>query len=388
MKILWQSASPLCNSGYGKISREAITRLQAAGHDITFATKHPQFGNADYNGIPIIAGQDIAYLNELMERGNFNYVFTLWDIWMLADKRKLPKEKWVAYIPIDTNGISALLNSVVKETSVQVAMSRHGERALREAGYKPVYAPHGVDTATLRPDAEGRVAFRESFGWDDETFVIGSVGLNYKDDRKGFIPLMQAFKAFHERHPKSRLYLHTDAGTKRGETIPFAAIAMSLGIGEWVAWPHQMSYALNFIDEAWLRSVYNGFDVFCLPTRGEGFGIPTVDAQACGVPVIVTDNTTGPELCKSGWLIDVYARDLRWLQNDAWRYEPQWDAVLARLEEAYEAWRGPEWGNLKAKAREGALEYGWDQVWPKYWEPIIGELASRLASPGTDKGKA
>ncbi len=378
MRILWQSASPLCNSGYGKVSRELITRLKAAGHSVTVATKHPHFGKYDWNGTEIMPGQDIGYLNQLMKCGRFDYVFTLWDIWMLADKAKFPKDKWIAYVPIDTNEISKKLLTVVRDVGTPVAMSKHGLRAMEAAGLKPVYAPHGVDMSTLRPDAEARQAFRDGFNWDDETFVIGSVGLNYRDDRKGFIPLMQAFKVFHERHPKSRLYIHTDAGLKGGDCIPFARIAMSLGIGDAVTWPDQMSYYLNLIDEDWLRAIYNGMDVFCLPTRGEGFGIPTVDAQACGVPVIITNNTTGPELCKSGWLIDVHERDLRWLQNDAWRYEPQWDAVLEKMEQAHEEWRSGSFPQVASVVCESVLEYDWPHVWDTYWEPLFTSLEEKL----------
>ena len=331
-----------------------------------------------WEGIDIFPGQDVSYLIELMGQRKIDYVFTLWDIWLLHGKRPFPKEKWVAYVPTDTNDMSKNLAEVVATTGYQLAMSKHGLESMRRAGFEPLYAPHGVDMTTLRPDDAGRKAFRDGFGWDDETFVIGSVGLNYRDDRKGFIPLMQAFKIFHERHPKSMLYLHTDAGIKGGDTIPFARIATAMGIGEFVAWPHQMSLGMNLIDEDWLRSVYNGMDVFCLPTRGEGFGICTVDAQACGVPVIVSNNTTGPELCKTGWLIDTDEDDLRWLMNDAWRYEPRASAVLVRLEEAYDAWRDPDWAEFKQKARANILEYDWPAVWGKYWEPIWKALESRL----------
>lgn len=326
----------------------------------------------------MFGGQDIAYLIELMKQRDIDYVFTLWDIWVLDGKRHFPKDKWVAYVPTDTNDVAETLARVVKDTGIQIAMSKYGLDSMRRAGFEPLYAPHGVDMETLRPDEAGRKAFRDSFGWDDDMFVIGSVGLNYRDDRKGFIPLMQAFKKFHERHPQSRLYLHTDAGLKGGDTIPFAQIATAMGIGEWVAWPHQMSYGMSMIDEDWLRSVYNGFDVFALPTRGEGFGIPTVDAQACGVPVIVSNNTTGPELCKTGWLIDVDDDDLRWLTNNSWRHEPRASAVLARLEEAYDAWRDPDWPEFKAKARARILEYDWETVWPKFFAPVFKMLEERL----------
>lgn len=376
MKILWQSASPCCNSGYGKISRELISRLLADGHTVTVATKHPTFGRHTWNGVDILPGQDIGYLCDFMKAYQYDLAFTLWDIWMLADKRKFPKDKWAAYVPCDTNALSTKLHKVLKETRWQIAMSKHGFKAMKDAGLDPLYGPHGVDMKTLRPDAEARKTFRADFGWTDDTFVIGSVGLNYRDDRKGFIPLMQAFKVFHERHPQSRLYLHTDAGMKGGDAIPFAEIASALGIGEWVAWPNPMAYHLNLIDEDWLRSVYSGMDVFCLPTRGEGFGIPAVDAQACGVPVILTNNTTGPELCKTGWLIDVYDRDLRWLQNNAWRNEPQSDAILDKIEKAWNAWVLGV--NNAIDIRSRILEYDWDTVWPTYWKPLFDRIFGEI----------
>lgn len=376
MRFLWHSATPLCNSGYGKIGREIILRLKAAGHEVSVGTKHPHFGTYEWGDVSIFPGLDIGYMNEYIKEYSIDYVITLWDIWLLAGKRTFPKEKWIAYVPTDTNEMSSKLKEVAARAGRQLAMSKAGFLSMERAGFKPIYTPHGVDMKTLRPDDAARKAFRESFGWGDDIFVIGSVGLNYRDDRKGFIPLMQAFKKFHEARPDSRLYLHTDAGLKGGDTIPFAEIAQSLGIGEWVAWPNQMSYVLNLIDENWLRSVYNGMDVFCLPTRGEGFGIPAVDAQACGVPVILSNNTTGPELCKTGWLIDTDDDDLRWMTNDAWRNEPQSSAVLCRLEQAHDFWRSDPvgWRTNKALARERILEYDWDAVWTAYWEPFFKSL--------------
>jgi hypothetical protein len=58
-----------------------------------------------------------------------------------------------------------------------VAMSRFGERALRDAGFDPLYAPHGVETSVFRP-AEDRLAMRRFFKLPEDAFVIGMVANN------------------------------------------------------------------------------------------------------------------------------------------------------------------------------------------------------------------
>jgi glycosyltransferase involved in cell wall biosynthesis len=50
------------------------------------------------------------------------------------------------------------------------------------------------------------------------------------------------------------------------------------------------------VTEDALVDIYNMMDVFALPTAGEGFGIPTIEAMSCGKPVVITNYTTGFEL--------------------------------------------------------------------------------------------
>ena len=53
------------------------------------------------------------------------------------------------------------------------------------------------------------------------------------------------------------------------------------------------------VSEEQMAHLFNCMDVFVLPTGGEGFGIPTLEAMSCGVPICVTNYTTGYELVKS-----------------------------------------------------------------------------------------
>lgn len=53
--------------------------------------------------------------------------------------------------------------------------------------------------------------------------------------------------------------------------------------------------ATGYVDEADKPALYTGADLFIFPSFYEGWGMPVVEAQACGVPVLTTDNSSLPE---------------------------------------------------------------------------------------------
>lgn len=65
-----------------------------------------------------------------------------------------------------------------------------------------------------------------------------------------------------------------------------------------------VSYLGEVSDEK-LATLYNLADLFVLPSFREGFGLPVVEAMACGTPVAVSDRTSLPELVgEAGQLFD------------------------------------------------------------------------------------
>jgi glycosyltransferase involved in cell wall biosynthesis len=54
--------------------------------------------------------------------------------------------------------------------------------------------------------------------------------------------------------------------------------------------------AISAPDDETLARVYAASDVLAQPSLGEGFGIPVIEAMACGLPVVISDGGALPEV--------------------------------------------------------------------------------------------
>jgi glycosyltransferase involved in cell wall biosynthesis len=128
----------------------------------------------------------------------------------------------------------------------------------------------------------------------------------------------------------------------------------------------QLAYHIG-IPQHQVANVYACFDVLCMPSLGEGFGIPLVEAQACGIPVITTDWTAMTELCGAGWLV----QGEKWYDatQGSFQKAPYVGEILASLESAYDHAE-----KLQGQARAFALDYDVDVVFDKYWRPVLDDI--------------
>jgi len=55
-------------------------------------------------------------------------------------------------------------------------------------------------------------------------------------------------------------------------------------------------YPLGFIEDHWLQSLYSNALGFVYPSIHEGFGLPPLEAMACGAPVIISNTSSLPEV--------------------------------------------------------------------------------------------
>ena len=54
---------------------------------------------------------------------------------------------------------------------------------------------------------------------------------------------------------------------------------------------------LGYVGDAELPKLYRGAEVFVYPSRFEGFGIPVIEAMACGAPCVVSSHPSLDEAC-------------------------------------------------------------------------------------------
>jgi len=129
----------------------------------------------------------------------------------------------------------------------------------------------------------------------DENYILYVGGFS---PRKNISGLIQAFSIFANKdNPNLKLVI---AG-KRGESYKnYLELTYKLKISDKVIFP-------GFIPTMDLPFLYNAASVFVYPSFYEGFGLPPIEAMACGIPIISSNITSMPEIIgTSGLLINPY----------------------------------------------------------------------------------
>lgn len=172
------------------------------------------------------------------------------------------------------------------------------------------YAAH----ARFQPihDQEALRQVRAKYNTSDKfVLVVGNM-----QQRKNLVRLMQVFAKVKRTRALPHKLVIVGQSLWRAEE----AMARARALGDSVV-------LTGYVPDADLPLLYNAADIFCYPSLYEGFGLPVLEAMACGTPVIASNVSSLPEVAgDAARLVDPYdehaiAEALRELaENDALRH--------------------------------------------------------------------
>lgn len=388
LRALWASNAPWGATGYAVQTAQIVERMQADGHEVAIAANFGLQGcDTEWNGTKIYPAGIAPYSDDILwahAQHWFsastlpNMVFTLFDVWALKNPSIDQIPRIAAYVPIDHQpGPPEVIQWLRKPNVMPIAMSQFGSRMLELEKIEHLYAPHAFDGKVFKPtehfpDAQGKqVTGRDLMEIPDpDRFVvmINSANKGRTPPRKCWGENLLAFSVFAQDKPDAILYLHTDeSAALQGVDLP--ALIRSCGLrDDQVKIVNQYLYRMNLPQVA-LAALYTAADVLLCASAGEGFGVPVIEAQACGTPVIVSNFTAQPELVGDGWCVDGQPM---WDPNqNSWFFTPFVAQIVRALEHAYER----KGSGKSSEAITFAEQYEADRVYAEHWRPTLDRLA-------------
>lgn len=381
------SNSPGNPTGYGQQAQLLVDRMKRSGINIAVQSNYGREGqdgvyNSPYGPVMEYArgydlySNDIAYINHMdwLEKnpGLPELFMTLYDVWVFKHPDFTKFKKILAWVPMDHISVPPqVLDFLKRENVLPIAMAPFGKEVMDALDIKCEYIPHAIDTSVFKPtDKFAGKPTREFFGLKEDDFLIVMNSANKANGsihRKAFAEAMLAFKIFRQEHPNSYLYIHTEPQGIHGG-FNLARMAKSIGLpNDAVLFPHAIDYKHGLTQEQ-LAAMYTTADVALTISYGEGFGLATVEAQACGTRVIASNWAASKDLAgPDSWLVD--GQPLWDEAQVAWFQVPSIPSTVNALKEAYKA--SQEQGRHSQPSRDFALQFDVEKVWEDKWVPLL-----------------
>lgn len=393
MKVLIHSNAPWMPSGYGKQAAIAGRMLIEAGHQVSFSAFAGLGGQPITWQVPGVDGRrgqvavypsgQVPFSPDVIvphaRAAQADLIVSLMDSFKLApaaDELRLCGIPHVPLIPVDcmaANGGPSVADQrfIGFSGALPAAVSKFGHARLEEYGpedWEVPYVPHAVDTVIYQPPAD-RKALREEMGTSD-FFVIGICAANRDGVRKGFPEQLAAFERFARRHDDARLALFTMLDSVNG--LPLAELINDFGLLDKVIAMPGYEQVAGLLSEDFMAHWYGALDILSNCGYGEGFGVPLIEAQACGTPVVATDCSAMSELARpAGWLVGGHRF---WnAVHRAWWTRPDENQVVRVWESAYQESGGIAAVQRSTRAMEFAQDYGLEHA-AKHWASLIRDV--------------
>ena len=383
-RIAWYSNACHIPSGYGMQTAQVVHQMIQDGHEVAVSANHGAAVMMNCaHGHPIFPEGLIRYSLDAAPENIKAWVgdqpgfgVILFDLWPLNGVEAFKELNLACWTPIDHDPAPPGVIKFLKEGNHHaIAMSLFGQKMLANAGIPPeqiTYIPHGIDLSVFYDRGKGA---RAAMGIPEDAFLVVTNAANRGriPIRKAFGEMADAMAEFMRDRPDVYWMIHTEPnGHSEGVNIP--RLVAHLGIDpQRVRYPHPVHFR-NGIPQDAIAQMYSAADVQLLTSMGEGFGIPAVESQACGTPVIVSDFSAQPELigphCKTVPVQRVWDE----FQTSFFAI-PNVPAIVTALQEVYEETNG---GRVDRGAVSAAMtRYDQVKLYHASWKPLIEMMTAR-----------
>jgi len=308
-KILWLSDSPTTTTGFATITRNILNGLKnnyechCLGHNYIGQTLTPPITFEDSERLDFHlhgtgkAKYSLDKIKPIISKYHIDIFGGLLDTFMLYESDFMNCDLSPAftfwYYPSDGGGgLPQNCENILKKIHLPIAMSKFAQKqVLKVHGINSEYIPHGYDPKIFYPlPQKEKEKIRKDWALTNK-FVVGVVARN--QPRKQLDRTIKAFALFCRDKPEVVLLLHCDP-LDMAAGFSIINLIKRLKLNNRVLFTGTTFY--DAFDYTKMNQIYNLMDVFFLSTSGEGFGVPIIEAMACGVPQLITDYTTTKEL--------------------------------------------------------------------------------------------
>jgi len=380
LNILWLSVAPHIRSGYGQVTKNICFRLSRLGWPIVIIAYYGlhEGGMIKMGGVPVLpiynyekdyGRKSVPYY---CEQFKIDIPILFSDFWRFDWFPSL--ENSTFYGPIDHSSYGLQHIKTLKRYSDFITITEWARKEAKKYGRDCKVFPHGVDTKVFHP--MDKSVCREYFGFREDKFIIGIVAANNDPEpRKGWDDLLISLSEFLKRNPGEKkkifVFAFTNPRTDSGYDLP--KLVKKLGLKDIVRFPELLPQIVGLPDQE-MAMLYSTFDLFLSASRREGFNIPLLEAQACGVPVVASNTSAHTELVKGhGWLVKMGETVFA---PRGWKCQKvDREDLVKKIEDAYFSERKRK--IFREKSLKFARQFDWEKLFREKWIPLLESLSSQ-----------
>lgn len=369
-------------TGYGRIADNVCTRLQQRGFHIVAASfAYDGLLPAVFDGKPLpyhvatlqlkrSIGQWVEDVVKLIGAVQPDVVLVIQDAPYAQAVRNAAvdwsRHKFCVITPVDGTPIEPDWVALGKQADGFMSISEFGVQAYREAGIPATLCRPGINPNEFFPYPETqRNALRQQLGVPETAFILGTMAQN--QGRKAITKMLEGFYTFAKDKPNALYLMDMEKVSPAGWNIPHVCQQRGWDVSKLIFREDCQKKGIGS-----LRDRYNLLDAHVVLSHREGYGLPLVEAMACGVVSAAMDYCSGREIVGDGK--GLLIKPIEYTNVSTWGgaddYFPDVGDFVAKLNEIYH--NPPVRQMIAQKGMAWSRQQSWDLATDNVYHMLMG----------------